>query len=407
MDLDTLIREADPARSLIIPKAKQADARQICAGTRHSLGGALNVLWVGVAVTVALAVAVVALAVGGQRHSSTSAAPIPTAARPLTSILGVLRRPQTAADRAVESAISKLRAPEPALVRLATVTPWGEHVILAVRQAHPDDTLSVITTGVLAGGGEASSGGLTAGRIEAGRGWSLEGAGRNFAGGSTGVRLFIVVPDGVAKVAFVLPRQPVPSSVPGSPVYRHSLAVSAAVHNNVAFVQILNRECCDGNLVTRWYAADGQLIKVAGNPADTGRIVRTPKPTPPTPLSRAAGRNPSTPNPVRALPRSGARNSTFTVQWRLLLTDADYRITATGPTGASCRGATDLSTRFGGGPNDVRGQLYGDSIRGGLGTAALCPGTYHLSVTVLDLGSAGTLKHPAHPFGRTTFTVTR
>jgi len=122
---------------------------------------------------------------------------------------------------------------------------------------------------------------------------------------------------------FVLPRQPVP--VPcGRPVYRHPLAVSAPVHNNVAFVQILNRECCDGNLVTRWYAADGQLIKVAGNPADTGRIVRTPKPTPPTPLSRAAERNPSTQTQCERC-TVGRPNNTFTIQWRLLLTTPTMR----------------------------------------------------------------------------------
>jgi hypothetical protein len=34
-----------------------------------------------------------------------------------------------------------------------------------------------------------------------------------------------------------------------------------------------------------------------------------------------------------------------------------------------------------------------------------CPGTYHLSVTIMDLGRYGNLKHPAHPFGTATFRV--
>jgi len=41
----------------------------------------------------------------------------------------------------------------------------------------------------------------------------------------------------------------------------------------------------------------------------------------------------------------------------LLLTDADYAITASGPIGDGCRGASGINARFGGGPNDVRGQL--------------------------------------------------
>ena len=36
-----------------------------------------------------------------------------------------------------------------------------------------------------------------------------------------------------------------------------------------------------------------------------------------------------------------------------------------------------------------------------------CPGTYHVSVTVSDLGRSGNLKHPARPFGTATFTVRR
>jgi len=411
MDLDTLIRDCDPARKLVIPEADRADARQLRDKPQRSFDRTVGASWIGVAVAVTLAIAVIALVVVGHRQRNPPATPIPAArpippaARPLASILGVLRRPQTAADKAAESKLLG-GAADRSLVRLAAVTPWGEQVILAPEKARTYDTLALLTAGVLPGGGVSSSGGLTAASIEAGEGRSLEGAGRNFAGGSTGVRLFIVVPDGVAKVVFVLPRQPVPSSVPGGPVYRHPLAVGVPVHNNVAFTQV-NRECCDGNLVTRWYAADGQLIRTTGNPTDTNRLVATPKPAPETPRSRAAERNASTPNPVRALPRSGSPDSTFRIQWRLLLTDADYAITASGPIGDGCRGASGINARFGGGPNDVRGQLYGESIRGDRGTAAWCPGTYHLSVTVIDLGSAGALKQHPHPFGTAAFTVKR
>jgi len=70
----------------------------------------------------------------------------------------------------------------------------------------------------------------------------------------------------------------------------------------------------------------------------------------------------------------------------VLLSDADYKITATGPNGANCRGARDLHGIVGGALNDVRGQLYGVTIPGGRG--AWCPGTYQVSVTLYDLGLA-------------------
>ncbi len=407
MDLDTLIRDADPTRRVTIPDADPADARRISSGPRHSAGGMAATLAGGVAVAVALAVTVLALVTLGHRHGTPRATAIPTAARPLASILSVLRGPETAVDRELVATVRKLRTPEPRLVRLAAVTPWGEQLVLAALKGRPDDTLGLFTVDASGrpGGGVSCGCGMTPGVIEAGRGWSLEGAGRNFAGGSTGVRLFTVVPDGVARVVFVLPSQPVPSSVPGGPVYSSPLGVLAIVHDNVAFAQVLNRECCDGNLVIRWYAANGRLIKTAGRPSDSNRIIHTPKASPETPLSRAAERDPSTPNPVLALPRSGTPHTIFRIRWRLLLTDADYTINVSGPNGPRCRGANSLGGTSGGGVNDVRGQLYGANLGADSGARSLCPGVYHLTVSVHDLGSAGNLKRGAPPFGSTSFTV--
>jgi hypothetical protein len=437
IDLDTLIREADPARKLVIPPADPSDVHRLSRGPHRSLGRLAGALWGGVAVAVALAVAAIALIAGGHRQGATTRpTPAPSTAGPLSSILGVLRRPQTAADRAAllepavasyqaaleryraaeaihavtpkERLILRLRArqlraarvPDP-LARLAAVTPWGEEMILVPYRAGRSEELCMDFAFVGGMGGGGGNCGLTAALIEAGQGWSLEGAGREFAGGSTGVRLFIVVPDGVAKVAFVLSRG---SGVAGGPVYRHSLSVLVPVHNNVAFVQV-NRQCCDGR-VTRWYAADGRLIKVTGNPAASNRVTG-PRPSPETPLSRAAERNPSTTNPVHVLPSSGGPSTAFRIQWRVLLSDADYQISATGPNGADCRGARDLNPIVGGGVNDVRGQLYGVTIPGGRGSHGWCPGSYQVSVTLYDLGLAGGLKHRDQPFGSAAFTVTR
>jgi len=436
--LDDLWQRAD------VSSGKRASARphHTAARLRPRNAAAVIATLVSVAVTIAIvAAAIVGLREDGQR-STTHPAQIPAAGPQLFSILGVLRRPQTAADRAaateladqpaaqrarieakllsterrlaargnrtaaarLQRELTRLRAQEPPArapdpqVRLAAVTPWGEQVILVPYRSGRTEELCMDSRNGSAGCG------MTAGAIEAGRAWSLEGAAREFAGGSTGVRLFIVVPDGVAKVAFVLSRD---SGVPGGSVYRHSASVIAPVHNKVAFAQV-NRQCCDGFLVTRWYAPDSRLIKVSGNPAISNRVAG-PRPAPETPLSRAAERDPSTPNAVHIVPSSGGPKAAFKIQWRVLLSDADYKISATGPNGAGCRGASDLGGVTGGGVNDVRGQLYGVPISpsGNLGKSwdRWCLGTYRVSVTLYDLGLAGGLKHPDRPFGAATFTV--
>lgn len=444
VSLEALLRRIEDEPATSSTRATTSGGAQLSRDSMRLPGRIAGALWGGAAVAVALAVAAAALiAVGHRNGASTRPTPVPQAEQPLFSILGVLRRPQTAADRAAALRLADLpaaqraraerklaaeehrlaargihnlslqrelkrlraqklpaRAPDPQ-ARLAAVTPWGEQVILV-----PDRSGTLCTDFIYAGqtGGSSANCGLTAALIEAGRAWSLEGAGREFAGGSSGVRLFIVVPDGVAKVAFVLSRE---SGVPGGPTYRHPLSVLVPVHNNVAFVQV-TRQCCNGGPVTRWYAPDGRLIKQTGNPAASNRV-SGPQPAPETPLSRAAERNPSTRNPVHVLPTAGGPSASFRIQWRVLLSDADFKITATGPNHARCRGARDLSGIVGGGVNDVRGQLYRVQLRPDGhdhgSPSSWCPGTYHVSVTLYDLGLAGGLKRPDGPFGTATFTV--
>jgi hypothetical protein len=467
IDLDTLIRDADPTRDLIIPEPDPLDADRLTREGQRS-PRRTEALLASIGVAVALAVVAIALTSGPHRQpSTTQSTSVPSATGPLFSILGVLRRSQSAADRAaameladqpaaqrariervlaarerrlaargihdaaLEQELRRLRAeklparaPDPQ-VRLAAVTPWGEQVILVPYRSGRTEELCVDF-----GTGGANCG-LTAGLIQAGGAWSLEGAGRAFAGGSTGARLFIVVPDGVAKVAFVVPRQ---SPVPGGPIYGDSFSVLVPVHNNVAFAQV-SRRCCS-SMVTRWYAADGRLIRVTGNPAAANRVTG-PQPSPETLLSRAAERNPSTPNPVHVTPSAGGPSTAFRIQWRVLISDADYKLSAIGPTGTDCLGASDLNgATFGGGINDVRGQLYGATIPGGplsaarvhalnerfgrsapllvpgnrratLGSNGWCPGTYHVSVAFYDLGLSEGPNGPYRPFGNVTFIVKR
>jgi hypothetical protein len=242
------------------------------------------------------------------------------------------------------------------------------------------------------GGGCCSS----AAMLEAHGSGTEEGAGRSFAGGSTRERDIALVPDGVAKVEFVFPRQPDGNQY-GGPVYRHVLKVTVPVHDNIAAVQV-DRECCSGQ-ASVWYDAAGHVIRTLGNPAAAGRVVATPIPGPETPLSRAAERDPSTPNPVWVTPGVGGPHTKFHIHFHVLLNGADYSYRFTG---TRCRRFT-----FPGGtgdPNALRGSLWSDGV-GAVQGQALCPGTYHVSVSVMGFLRSSGPRYPRRPFGSATFTV--
>lgn len=381
-------------------------------------------------IAVALAVAGGAVIVlrGHKRPAATTATDRPR--QQLIDILAVLRRPQTKADRSYPKNITRPRpamafgggAPDIPLIRYATTTPWGERLFFVpikpptpdqiaasvnqfprrlrrqaardiARQAARGETLGVFSSS--GGGGDAS-----AGDIKAGYSLGTEGAGRSFAGGSTRTRLILVVPDGVAKVVFVLPRRPA-AALHGAPVYKHSLRVPVLVHDNVAAVQV-DRQLPSGRPPMIWYAADGRVIKRIGNFTKANHVIAPPRPGPPTALSRAAQHDPSTPNRVWVTPALGAPHSNFKVHFRVLLNDADYRYHLSG---TSCPAIT-VNGGDGGGSMDLRGRIWSDVVDAVAGQT-WCPGTYHLSATVMDLGRYGSLKRPATPFGTATFTVRR
>ena len=150
-----------------------------------------------------------------------------------------------------------------------------------------------------------------------------------------------------------------------------------------------------------WKAADGRVIKRIGSPAAAARVIAPPRPaTPTTPLARAAERSPSTPNPVWVAPSIGGPQAHFTVHFRLLLNDADYRFTYSG---TRCPRVTLSAGGGGGGRRSPRADLERRPRRRPGQT--WCPGTYQVAVAVGDLGRRGALKQPAKPFGRATFTV--
>lgn len=370
------------------------------ARRRRSLGSFTAVMLSGLAVAIALGAL---LALHGHEPP---ARPAPAAhqvvpgRRQLIDILAVLRRPQAKADLR-SPAIARLLAHGPelpgmlgtadlSLVRRAAVTPWGSGVFLIPVKPSPQSRgAEAISLFVDSGGGCCA----TAADIERYGETTTEGAGRSFAGGSTQSRLVTVVPDGVRRVVFYFSPQAIPA---GGPVYRQDLEVAAWVHGNIAAVQV-PRQCCAGGPAQIWQGADGRVIKRIGNFSPPSP---PPQPGPETALSRAAERNPSTPNRVWVTPTAGGPRTTFSVHFRLLLTDADYKYRIIG---TPCPQYT-FAGGGGGGAGDIRGRIWSESLNNVRGQA-LCPGTYHVSVSVMDLGRYGNLKHPARPFGTATFRV--
>jgi hypothetical protein len=382
---------------------------------RSSLGAFAAVVCSGVALVVALG-AVVSL---HARTAPTAKRPAASAASPpsrrhLIDILGVLRRPQTAADRPAQI-LSELSGPGPVawlggpdlpLVRYATTTPWGEklylvpikpgtraQVVAYARRYHlPKSRLSLFlrarseTLGVF--GSDGGGGAGDAATIEAGKGIGTSGG-----IGIRGTRVTVVVPDGVAEVDFVLPRQPDPEQY-GGPVYAHSLIVTGVAHDNVVAVQV-DRSVPEGPFPMIWYGANGHVIKRIGDLSGVNRVVPTPEPGPETALSRAAERNPSTPNRVWVTPSAGGPHTNFNVHFQVLLNGAGYAYRLSG---RKCSAIT-LNGGDGGGTDDLRGRIWSDLVDVGSGQT-WCPGTYRLSVTIMGRG-------PARPFGTATFTVKR
>ena len=264
-----------------------------------------------VSAAVAIAVVVIALVAlrGHPRAHHAAQRPATPAAvqasrRRLLDIVSVLSRPRTSTDLRVLRQSGLLRNPDPVLAgatvdiasaRVAAIAPWGSRVLLALINPPTPAQLAAfkkqfpefpsaqrppvneerLTMWVDHGGG----GGEDAAGIQAGGDWSITGAGRSFAGGSTVTRIYVLVPDAVAKVAFYSPPQRVQS---GGPTYRHGLTVTVPVHGNIAAAEI-HRQCCAGPLMI-WYAADGHVIKRVGNFVAAQHAPAPPQPSPPTAL---------------------------------------------------------------------------------------------------------------------------
>ncbi len=272
-----LIRAAERATET----RRQRGGRQ-SARARTVAGG--FALVVAAAVTVVIGVGALIL-LGSHQQLPADRAGAP-GRQQLTAIIGVLRRPQSKADLN-QRVLSQLPGvsvfqgkPDLPLVRFATTTPWGERLyfvpikplttqqLASLQHRFPHlaahdlanlrtqgETLSIFSS---QGGGGAGS----AAAVEAGKAMGFEGAGRAFAGGATRTRLILVVPDGVAKVQFVLPRQPQPG-VPGTHSYPRSTDVTVRVHDNIAAAEV-SRNLPGIAAPMIWYSADGIVLKRFG-----------------------------------------------------------------------------------------------------------------------------------------------
>jgi hypothetical protein len=380
-------------------KRRVRPAGSATTGRRRSSGGAFAaVVLSGVAVAVALGALV---SLRGHR-----AAPAPSVRPPAASvrgrqqlldILGVLRRPQTKVDLSGpwfrEAGVPFARrlgaTVDRSLIRRATLTPWGDAVyLIPLRPSARTGRGRLQMEGVsvfVGSGGDCCS---TATDLETSGDLSWGGAGRAFAGGSTKTQYVLVVPDDVARVEFYFPPEAIPA---GGPVYHHSLAVTVPVRDNVAAVQV-TRQCCSGAPATIWFRSNGTVVKRIGS---TSPRPSPPRPGPETPLSRAAERNPSTPNRVWVTPSAGGPHTVFKVHFQVLLSGAGYSYALSG---TRCPAVT-LNGGDGGGTNDLRGRIWSDVVDA-VGGQTWCPGTYHLSVAIMN-------RPGARPFGTAAFTVTR
>jgi hypothetical protein len=260
----------------------------------------------------AVVLAVVLLAHGGRGqpdqagqnlHVAVQPSPAARAAvRPLTSILGVLRRPQAASDLN-PALIHQLRQqyhdgkyatlhagldglPVLSLTRLATVTPWGQRIYVVPflaptavekrRLPRKDRSIGNISTGATVAIYPMSGDTITYFFGTAAAPAYIKG-GRVLGNGAYDTKLYnhprqviMVVPDGVSKVALWAPTGAV-ADHPKHPTTPGSKPVVVSVHNNVAaFIapRTFERPGLDpfsspGQEI--WYGPGGDVVKRIDN----------------------------------------------------------------------------------------------------------------------------------------------
>jgi hypothetical protein len=275
MDLDDLIRHADPARGQRYPPVTAEDARQLIdlmTAGRSPLGsrtfglrriGWVRALGVALPVVVVVVVAVVFLHAGGARGPETigqgahrtSAGSIE---QQLVGELGVLREPQTPAARALN------HSPNLGPHRL-TINPALTRVVRLVRGIR-------VLLYVATGGQHGELGGLGVNELRGQNGFgeccttpaALQHPGTPgpLAGSSAPHphQVYVeVVPDGVARVRWTFPKDPSVGRTPHADIgpFAHSLTTTVVVRENIAAAVLPDRWAAQ---TVVWYDASGRVI---------------------------------------------------------------------------------------------------------------------------------------------------
>jgi hypothetical protein len=371
---------------------------------------------VAVVVLVPLAVFVGALVLlrGGANPPSTTKLTGGTVIEQLVDILAVLRRPQTDADRLPDSLVAgpgmavNVGAPDRRLARLATVTPWGQKVfiapmhplsaadIAALKRKYPGLARALasrpaqkVTLGLF-GNRERAFGSVS--DVEAGRESTFDGANSILGLGGPGppLRVLMVIPDGVAKVAFALPRQ----AYPGAIAYPKPETITVPVHDNIAAFQTDRYIDEDhwSRIGMTWYAPSGAILKRTGDFSQLNSIG-------PDPMLSAAVRinNPSTWDAVTVVPRNGNPSTTFTIAFRRPVSGAHrYAFLFSGPTAnGGCASPVSHTPIIRGPDLGIPSNGSGQIASTQFSNRTWCPGNYRVSVAL-----AG-----SKPFSTTRFTV--
>lgn len=220
---------------------------------------------------------------------------VKAAVRPLSSILGVLRRPQTRVDRD-PALIRQLRhdehntlrlgllgRPVPSLMRLATVAPWGQPIYVvpflpptaAEKRRLPRKDRSITTASTVAlqvypaAGDKLTLFGnnpAPAAQIEGGR--ELGSGGHDAPLRKQPRRWIMVVPDGIARVALWNETGSI-ANHPRHPTRPGSKPIVVDVHDNIAaFVAPLRSFHGPGQEI--WYGPSGNVVKRIDNADSCG-----------------------------------------------------------------------------------------------------------------------------------------
>jgi hypothetical protein len=309
MDLDQLIRDADPAQGLdinvpdpasITRQEHAVDHRAAAGGVDHRptatrtrrVSGRLAMAF---SAFVVIAVAATVLAVGRHPHSpASSGSTQPRHHRASSSGLAIFRRAQTPKDRTMPAlvyraaklgglpkdfATTALAGTIPSKTRYLETLPDGREAFLTQVRAsvtyrshgrqRPDARARVFRLIIVQPDGKWTHGQpiiSPGGMVPSNRIARIEAL---FGGGCALNTLFSVMPNGVTRVRWQFPRQDHYGYV-----YKAPLTLNIPVRGNYAIATIPGRASCDRPSVITLYDRDGNVIAHKGNPANLGRITR-------------------------------------------------------------------------------------------------------------------------------------